>query len=335
MTILNINSKLAWKSDFDISQAVIPFEYESIKELKNALLQVEVDPIGRINGIIPHMPTLKKQFEEAKNKQLEFPGFCVFNGIQNHLDSDLWGKAFRVFAPFMGEVIGQDLIDQIILDRISITDQKKFNINIGDYLQIKSVSYKGGDFSKRWRYSDGKDGGDMHTDGVERPPTLTPKHFGFVVRNTSRSGGKSWLVSVPQIYLRLQRSAPKLLEVLHSDFCFSLKGDKIDGKEFTSKPILFKSGEKNGFDTIGAQYLRHYIHQGHELAGKPLTEIQIKALDAFDYELVYPGNLLVSDYIKGGIYLINNYHTLHGRSSFDDHTADPKRELLRVWTRPF
>ena len=36
MTILNINSKLAWKSDFDISQAVIPFEYESIKELKNA-----------------------------------------------------------------------------------------------------------------------------------------------------------------------------------------------------------------------------------------------------------------------------------------------------------
>ena len=49
MTILNINPKLAWKSDFDISQAVIPFEKESINELKNALLQVQVDPIGRIN----------------------------------------------------------------------------------------------------------------------------------------------------------------------------------------------------------------------------------------------------------------------------------------------
>ncbi len=241
MTILNINPKLTWKGDFDISQAVIPFEKESIKELKNALLQVQVDPIGRVTGKIPSMPTLKKQFEEAKDKQFEFPGFCVFNGIQEHLDSDLWGSALRVFAPFMGKVIGQDLIDQTILDRISAEDRKKFNINIGDHLEIKSVSYKGGDLSKRWRYSDGKGGGDLHTDGVERPPKFTPKYFGQVMKNTSRKGGKSWLVSVPQIYLRLQKSVPKLLEVLHAYLCFSLKGDKIDGKEFTTKTIFFKS----------------------------------------------------------------------------------------------
>ena len=335
MTVFNINSKLAWKSDLEISQVVIPFEKESIKELKSAVLQARVDPIGRVTGKIPPMPTLKEQFEEAKKKQLEFPGFCVFNGIQEHLDPDLWSSACRVFAPFMGEVIGQDLIDQTILDRISAEDQKKFNINIGDYLEIKSVSHKGGDLSKRWRYSDGKGGGDMHTDGVERPPKFTPKYFGQVIKNTSRIGGKSWLVSVPQVYLRLQKFVPKLLEVLHADFCFSLKGDKIDGKKFTTKPIFFKSGEKDGFDTIGAQYLRNYIHQGHELAGKPLTDIQIKALDAFDRELVHPDNLLVSDYVKGGIYLYNNYHTMHGRSSFEDHPGDSKRELLRVWTRPF
>ena len=335
MTVLNINPKLTWKSDFKISQVVIPFEKESIKELKNAVLQAKVDPIGRITEKIPPMPTLKKQFEETKKKQLEFPGFCVFNGIQEHFDSDLWGNALRVFAPFMGKVIGQDLIDKTILDRISVTDQKKFNINIGDYLEIKSVSYKGGDFSKRWRYSDGREGGDMHTDGVERPPKFTPKYFGLIVRNISQSGGKSWLVSVPQIYLRLQKSVPKLLEVLHADFCFSLKGDKIDGKEFTTKPIFFKSGEKDGFDTIGVQYLRHYIHQGHELAKKPLTDIQLKALDAFDRELLHPDNLLVSDYIKGGIYFINNYHTIHGRSSFEDYPGDVKRELIRVWTGPF
>ena len=68
MTILNINSKLAWKSDFEISQVVIPFEKESIKELKNAALQAKVDPIGRITGIIPPMPTLKKQFEDARKR---------------------------------------------------------------------------------------------------------------------------------------------------------------------------------------------------------------------------------------------------------------------------
>ena len=190
-----------------------------------------------------------------------------------------------------------------------------------------------GIFSKRWRYSDGKGGGNMHTDGVERPSKFTPKYFGQVMKHASRTGGKSLLISVPQIYLRLQKSSPKLLEVLHADFCFSLKGDKIDGKEYTTKPIFFKSGEKDGFDTIGVQYLRHYIHQGYELAGKSLTDIQIKALDAIDRELAHPDNLLVSDYVEGGICLYNNYHTIHGRSSFEDHPGDRKRELLRVWTK--
>ena len=69
MKFLNINSELTWKSDFDISQTVIPFEKESIKELKSAVLQAKVDPIGRVTGKIPSMPTLKKQFEEAKKKQ--------------------------------------------------------------------------------------------------------------------------------------------------------------------------------------------------------------------------------------------------------------------------
>ena len=72
-----------------------------------------------------------------------------------------------------------------------------------------------------------------------------------------------------------------------------------------------------------------------EKAGKSLTDIQIKALDAFDRELLHPDNLLVSDYIKGGIYFLNNYHTIHGRSLFEDHPGDVKRELLRVWTGPF
>ena len=72
MTVLNINPKLTWKSDFKISQVVIPFEKESIKELKNAVLQAKVDLIGRITGKITPMPTLKKQFEEAKKNNLSF-----------------------------------------------------------------------------------------------------------------------------------------------------------------------------------------------------------------------------------------------------------------------
>ena len=331
MKYLNVNPDLAWGRNFDISKAVIPFDKQSIEELTSALASVEIDPIGRVKGRIPSMPSLQRQYEMAKANSLEFPGFCVFNGIQEHLDPDLWSKAYRIFATLMGEVIGQDLIDQPILDRISVANQKKYDINIGDYLEVKSVSYKGGDFSKRWRYSDGRKGGDMHTDGVERPPKLTPKYFGFVVRYTSRKGGKSWLVSVPQVYLRIQKSAPKLLETLHNDFYFSLKGDEIDGKAFTKKPIIFKSGEEKGFDAVGAQYLRPYIHQGHELAGKPLTPIQVEALDAFDRELEHPDNVLVSDYVKGGFYVLNNHHALHVRTAYKDARGDRKRELIRVW----
>ena len=89
MTILNINSKLAWKSDFEISQVVIPFEKESIEELKSAVLQARVDPIGRVTGKIPPMPTLKKQFEEAKKKKLE-----VSNPVVSPLLPHLGDKQF-------------------------------------------------------------------------------------------------------------------------------------------------------------------------------------------------------------------------------------------------
>ena len=68
MTILNINSKLAWKSDFEISQVVIPFEKESIEELKSAVLQARVDPIGRVTGKIPPMPTLERTIRRSKKK---------------------------------------------------------------------------------------------------------------------------------------------------------------------------------------------------------------------------------------------------------------------------
>ena len=148
MTILNINSKLAWKSDFEISQVFIPLEKESIKELKNAVLQAKVNPIGRVTGTIPSMPTLKKQFAEAKKKQLEFPGFCMFNGIQKHIDPDQWGNACRVFAPFMGEVIGQDLIDQTILDRISAADQKNIISILVIILKLNQFLIKVGIFQK-------------------------------------------------------------------------------------------------------------------------------------------------------------------------------------------
>ena len=98
--------------------------------------------------------------------------------------------------------------------------------------------------------------------------------------------------------------------------------------------VFFKSGEKDGFDVVGAQYLRQYIHQGHELAGEALTNIQIEALDAFDQELEHPDNVLVSDYRKGRFYIFNNYCALHGRTAFEDHPDNRKRELFRVWIKP-
>ena len=108
MKCLNINPDLAWGRNFDISKAVIPFDKQSIEELTSALAGVEVDPIGRITGEIPLMPSLQRQYEMAKANQLEFPGFCVFNGIKEHLDPDLWFNAYRIFATFIGEILGQD-----------------------------------------------------------------------------------------------------------------------------------------------------------------------------------------------------------------------------------
>ena len=63
MKYLNVNPDLAWGRNFDISKAVIPFDKQSIEELISALAGVEIDPIGRVTGIIPSMPSIQRQYE--------------------------------------------------------------------------------------------------------------------------------------------------------------------------------------------------------------------------------------------------------------------------------
>ena len=52
--------------------------------------------------------------------------------------------------------------------------------------------------------------------------------------------------------------------------------------------------------------VKGYLNDGYPKHSVCYGMTRIDFLDAFDRELVHPDNLLVSDYVKGGIYLYNN-----------------------------
>jgi hypothetical protein len=179
------------------------------------------------------------------------------------------------------------------------------------------------------RYSESREGGNLHTDGAEHPlpaPTYLPL---FCLR-TAKAGGCTQLVSAYELHNHMLTRSPELLASLYDDFYWDRRGDLgPDGQRTCIKPVFSYDSNRG----LQCSYLRKYIEQGHKLAGVPLSARHAAAFDAFDALLDERSPLIVGGYLKPGQMLIsNNLRTLHGRTGFEDHD-DPNqhRLMLRTW----
>jgi alpha-ketoglutarate-dependent taurine dioxygenase len=173
------------------------------------------------------------------------------------------------------------------------------------------------------RYSDSRDGGNLHTDGPHHPPPV-PDCFTLFCVHQARSGGALVLVHTDALIERLPRQA---LDELKGGFHFDRREAGLDDPT-VFRPVI---GTENG--ALRVCYLREYIEIGHRHQHVPaLTVAQTQALDAFDALLDDESLHTLVRLEPGQMIFINNRELLHGRTSFEDDPESPdKRLMLRTW----
>lgn len=155
---------------------------------------------------------------------------------------------------------------------------------------------------------------------------------GLMCLQTAKSGGLSSLVSSTTIFNEMRRRRPELLNVLLQPIETDRRGEVPEGsKPYFNIPVF------NYYDgLVSAIYQRQYIESARRFPGvKPLTALQIEALDLFDQLANDPKLNLMMELEPGDIQLVHNHTILHDRTAFEDYPEpERKRHLLRLWLAP-
>lgn len=148
---------------------------------------------------------------------------------------------------------------------------------------------------------------------------------GLLCIRKAQSGGLSSLVSVSSVYNRLAAEHPEYLGLFYKQWYYAHLGE-----EMPSPTALFALHEGK----LNFRYLRQYIELGHDLWKKPLSRVEVEALDLLDSIIQSPDLRLDMMLEPGDIQFANNHLALHSRTSFEDHADETqRRKLLRLWLK--
>ena len=146
---------------------------------------------------------------------------------------------------------------------------------------------------------------------------------------TSKTGGKSKIVSSPAVHNEMLRRRPDLVAELTAEMFWTKHGETETDEDPWYRMAVF-----NYFDghLVTAGGFKH-IEKGHALPGNPpLTALQKEAfavLADINEELHFAMEFQIGD-----IQLLNNHVTMHSRTAYVDWSEKEKRRhLWRLWLK--
>jgi alpha-ketoglutarate-dependent taurine dioxygenase len=175
------------------------------------------------------------------------------------------------------------------------------------------------------RYHETNASGGLHTDGpqLSKPPDLL---FTACFRR-AKYGGDSLLASAATLHNRLMQEGRDMLAVLHDSFHFDRRGFGNLHNPTLERPIFICSRSHFSF-----RYLYEYILDGHSKAKVPLSNLQRDAIETLRGMLEEDDVVLRVRVNPGELLITNNHRVCHGRTSFQDDSAQGTvRHLIRVW----
>ncbi|WP_144109706.1 TauD/TfdA family dioxygenase [Paraburkholderia sp. BCC1886] len=153
---------------------------------------------------------------------------------------------------------------------------------------------------------------------------------GLLCRRAARQGGESKVVSSMAVFDEMQRRRPDLAEVLRGPFYFSYQGAQDAAQPpYYCCPIIGNQPDCFAMRTNR----KNIVAAQRDFDDVPrLSDAQSEALDLLDELMIDPRFCFSMSLEPGDLQLLNNYVTIHSRTSFDDYEEpDRKRHLLRLW----
>ena len=154
-----------------------------------------------------------------------------------------------------------------------------------------------------------------------------PCYLGLYCYQSSDQGGESTIISAQAILRTIIEERPDLLDCYFQTYHFRAPQSHVWPSKGPTiqKPILeFKDGE------LLVHYARVMITPGMEMAGQPLSPVQVEALDFLDEVLERPELNFQTLLRPGDMLVMNNLAFLHGREAFSPGTVGG-RNLKRYW----
>ena len=240
------------------------------------------------------------------------------------------------------EGIERELIDGRGFTRISALDHARYSddeltmlywgigLHLGDPWPQNHFGHVMGDVTDQGKRLDdptfrgnelGQVALDYHTDGADV--------IGLMCLRKAARGGLSCVANAVAIYNELVRTRPDLAEVLFEPQPYDTRGEQAPGaKPYYLFPV-FTEHDKRFFIRFIPAYIR--ASQRHPDAPR-LSPLVQEALDTISAMARDPRNNVYMDLEPGEMQFINNYHVLHGRTSYEDDAATGhKRHFKRLW----
>ncbi len=148
---------------------------------------------------------------------------------------------------------------------------------------------------------------------------------GLLCLRKAKTGGLSSLVSAAAVYNEILEKHPEFLALYYRPMYYAHLGKNEPG---LSPIFSFNEGK------LSCRYLRQYIELGAEMMERPLSRIEVEALDIFD-NITHNSELRLDMMLEpGDLQFANNYAVLHSRTEFVDHEqTEQHRKMLRLWLK--
>lgn len=248
------------------------------------------------------LPTLAPRLKRIEEELMNGRGFVLIRGLprERYTNDDMclayWGIGAHLGKPWPQNHHGHVLGD--------VTDQGK---------EIQDPTARGNEL--------GRIALNYHCDGSDL--------VGLLCLQTAGLGGLSAVANSVALHNELVRRRPDLAAELYDPQPFDFRGEQAPGtRGWYPMPVFTRYSGRLFCRLIGAYILASQRH-----ADAPrLTDLAREGLRWMHEEAESGRYSVTMDFRPGDMQFINNYHVLHGRTSYvDDPAAGKVRHLKRLW----